>query len=82
MDVDLEGRYVNNGSVSLGHPLRTRHTRPETKRRCGLLETERTFRPRVAAYKENLDEDEQVAFKGSAKTFVRTYDFLASACTL
>ena len=32
----------------------------------------------VAEYKENLDEDEQVAFKGSAKTFVRTYDFLAS----
>lgn len=32
----------------------------------------------VADYKANLDEDEQVAFKGSAKTFVRTYDFLAS----
>jgi len=32
----------------------------------------------VADYKMNLDEDEQVAFKSSAKTFVRTYDFLAS----
>lgn len=32
----------------------------------------------VADYKANLDEGEQVAFKGSAKTFVRTYDFLAS----
>lgn len=26
----------------------------------------------------NLDEDEQVAFKGKAKSFCRTYDFLAS----
>ena len=32
----------------------------------------------VATYNENLDEDGQVEFKGSAKTFVRTYDFLAS----
>lgn len=32
----------------------------------------------VAGYKSNLDEEDQVAFKGSAKTFVRTYDFLAS----
>ena len=32
----------------------------------------------VAAYQSDLDEDGQVAFKGSAKTFVRTYGFLAS----
>lgn len=32
----------------------------------------------VGDYKTNLDEDEQVAFKGSAKAFTRTYDFLAS----
>lgn len=32
----------------------------------------------AADYKDILDEDEQVAFKGSAKSFVRTYDFLAS----
>lgn len=32
----------------------------------------------VAVYKEQLDEDGQVDFKGKAKTFVRTYDFLAS----
>lgn len=32
----------------------------------------------VAVYLERLDEDGQVAFKGSAKSFVRTYDFLAS----
>jgi type I restriction enzyme, R subunit len=31
----------------------------------------------VAVYK-NLDEDGQVEFKGKAKTFARTYDFLAS----
>ncbi|HEX5081776.1 MAG TPA: DEAD/DEAH box helicase family protein, partial [Blastocatellia bacterium] len=31
----------------------------------------------VAVYK-NLDEDGQVDFKGKAKTFTRTYDFLAS----
>ncbi|GHF79875.1 type I restriction endonuclease subunit R [Deinococcus ficus] len=31
----------------------------------------------VASYKE-LGEDEQVAFKGSAKAFVRTYSFLAA----
>lgn len=31
----------------------------------------------VAVYKE-LDEDGQVDFKGKAKSFVRTYDFLAS----
>ena len=32
----------------------------------------------VAVYKERLDEDGQVDFKGKAKTFARTYDFLAS----
>jgi type I restriction enzyme R subunit len=32
----------------------------------------------VAEYIETMDEDEQVAFKGSAKAFVRTYDFLAA----
>src|SRR3989441_7561498 len=32
----------------------------------------------VAVYKEQLDEDGQVEFKGKAKSFVRTYDFLAS----
>ena len=32
----------------------------------------------VAAYKEELDEDGQVKFKGKAKGFVRTYNFLAS----
>jgi len=32
----------------------------------------------VAAYKTQLDEDGQVDFKGKAKAFVRTYDFLAS----
>jgi type I restriction enzyme R subunit len=32
----------------------------------------------VAAYKESLDEDGQVDFKGKAKTFTRTYGFLAS----
>ena len=31
----------------------------------------------VAIYKTDLDEDGQVAFKGKAKTFVRTYDFLS-----
>jgi type I restriction enzyme R subunit len=30
----------------------------------------------VATYKEELDENEQVEFKGSAKAFVRTYGFL------
>ena len=29
-------------------------------------------------YKEDLDEDEQVMFKGNAKVFVRTYAFLSS----
>ena len=29
-------------------------------------------------YKHSLDEDDQVAFKGGAKAFVRTYDFLGS----
>ncbi|OGB04987.1 MAG: DEAD/DEAH box helicase [Burkholderiales bacterium RIFCSPHIGHO2_12_FULL_61_11] len=29
-------------------------------------------------YKEKLDEDQQVEFKGKAKAFCRTYDFLAS----
>jgi type I restriction enzyme R subunit len=32
----------------------------------------------VAVYKEGLDEDGQVDFKGKAKTFARTYGFLAS----
>lgn len=32
----------------------------------------------VATYNEDLDEDEQVDFKGKAKAFVRTYGFLAS----
>ncbi len=32
----------------------------------------------VATYKEQLDEDGQVDFKGKAKAFARTYSFLAS----
>ncbi len=32
----------------------------------------------VANYVNNLDEDQQVDFKGKAKTFTRTYDFLAT----
>ena len=32
----------------------------------------------VAVYRSNLDEDGQVAFKGRAKAFVRTYAFLSS----
>jgi type I restriction enzyme R subunit len=32
----------------------------------------------VATYQQTLDEDEQVKFKGDAKAFVRTYDFLSS----
>jgi type I restriction enzyme R subunit len=32
----------------------------------------------VAEYVETMDEDEQVAFKGSAKAFVRTYGFLSA----
>ena len=32
----------------------------------------------VAVYQNDLDEDGQVAFKGSAKAFVRTYRFLSS----
>jgi type I restriction enzyme R subunit len=32
----------------------------------------------VGTYKDELDEDGQVTFKGGAKAFVRTYDFLAS----
>jgi type I restriction enzyme R subunit len=32
----------------------------------------------VAVYKEKLDEDQQIDFKGKAKTFCRAYDFLAS----
>lgn len=32
----------------------------------------------VAAYIEDLDEDGQVEFKGKAKAFTRTYDFLAT----
>ena len=32
----------------------------------------------VAVYKKRLDEDGQVNFKGKAKAFARTYDFLAS----
>ncbi len=35
----------------------------------------------VARYREDLDEDGQVAFKGAAKRFVRTYAFLASVLT-
>ena len=31
----------------------------------------------VAIYKTDLDEDGQIAFKGNAKAFVRTYDFLS-----
>ena len=33
----------------------------------------------VAVYRNDLDEDAQVAFKGKAKGFVRTYAFLSSA---
>ena len=32
----------------------------------------------IPVYKKELDEDGQVAFKGTAKSFVRTYAFLAS----
>jgi type I restriction enzyme R subunit len=32
----------------------------------------------VAVYREHLDEDGQVEFKGNAKAFLRTYGFLAS----
>lgn len=32
----------------------------------------------VAVYKNQLDEDGQIDFKGKAKAFARTYDFLAS----
>ncbi len=32
----------------------------------------------VATYREQLDEDGQVHFKGTAKAFTRSYDFLAS----
>lgn len=32
----------------------------------------------VAVYVNDLDEDGQVSFKGKAKSFVRTYDFLAT----
>ena len=32
----------------------------------------------VAVYSRDLDEDGQVAFKGKAKAFVRTYAFLSS----
>jgi type I restriction enzyme, R subunit len=32
----------------------------------------------VAEYKDNLDEDGQVEFKGNAKAFVRSYGFLAA----
>ncbi|HMP83919.1 MAG TPA: type I restriction endonuclease subunit R, partial [Verrucomicrobiota bacterium] len=32
----------------------------------------------VVAYKDQLDEDAQVEFKGNAKIFVRTYSFLAT----
>ena len=32
----------------------------------------------VSVYKEQLDEDGQVEFKGKAKAFLRAYDFLAS----
>ncbi len=36
----------------------------------------------VAVYKEKLDEDQQVEFKGKAKAFCRTYDFLASVMSI
>jgi type I restriction enzyme R subunit len=32
----------------------------------------------VAVYKDSLDEDQQIDFKGKCKSFCRTYDFLAS----
>ena len=32
----------------------------------------------VAVYRSSLDEDQQVGFKGDAKAFCRTYDFLAT----
>ncbi len=32
-------------------------------------------------YTERLNEDDQVAFKGKAKSFVRSYDFLATILT-
>jgi type I restriction enzyme R subunit len=32
----------------------------------------------VVAYKDSLDEDQQIDFKGKAKTFCRAYDFLSS----
>jgi len=32
----------------------------------------------VAVYRDRLDEDGQIDFKGKAKTFTRSYDFLAS----
>jgi type I restriction enzyme R subunit len=35
----------------------------------------------VERYVDNLDEDEQVMFKGDAKSFVRAYDFLATILT-
>ncbi len=35
----------------------------------------------VANYQEDLDEEAQVDFKGKAKAFVRTYDFLAGCST-
>ncbi len=35
----------------------------------------------VAVYRHDLDEDGQVAFKGNAKAFVRTYAFLSSVLT-
>ena len=35
----------------------------------------------VALYKSDLDENAQVAFKGTAKAFVRTYAFLSSVLT-
>ncbi len=37
-----------------------------------------SWTPPVAAYTRDLDEDGQVAFKGKAKSFVRTYGFLSS----
>ena len=38
----------------------------------------RSSTPAWRVYKEQLDEDGQVDFKGKAKVFCRTYDFLAS----
>ena len=46
--------------------------------RCGARQLDPILDTCVAVYKEKLDEDGQVDFKGKAKAFARTYDFLAS----